>query len=165
MPLAEYPNPPRVSNFAAAQSVDPQVPFTLQWDAISGATGDDALWVLVTDSFNDVVFSTPRPSTNRLAALPGTATSADIPANTLQAGHTYRGHIIFIRTTHVDLNQYPGAAGVTLVAAQTSLPLAVISTALVLGQPVRCPTRRLASNLRRGRPGLHRPGLHQPGFD
>lgn len=137
-PPAAYPNPPHVSNFAAAQSINPLSPFTLQWDPISGATTNDSLWVFVTETGGNVVFSTPKPSTDRLAALSGTATSVVIPTNTFQPGHAYWGWITYFRTTSVNLTAYPGAAGATVVAAATTFPLALPSASLpVLSQPTR----------------------------
>jgi hypothetical protein len=132
MPSAAYPNPPHVSNFAAAQSINPLSPFTLQWDAIAGATASDSVWVVITDTGGNQVFSTTRPSLNPAAALPGTATSVLIPTNTFQTGHAYVGWVSYYRTTSVNMSAYPqgvgGVPGVTLVAAQTSLPLTMAST-------------------------------------
>ena len=138
MPSAPYPSQPQVSNFAAAQAINPSSPFTLQWSAIPGATTDDAIWVYATGAGGNVVFSTPKPSTDRLAALDGTATSVLIPANTFQSGQTYTGWIMFIHTTSVNTTAYPGAVGATVVAATTSFPLAVGGAPLpVLSQPRR----------------------------
>jgi hypothetical protein len=141
MPSAAYPNPPHVSNFAAAQAINPLSPFTLQWDSIPGATTNDSLWVFATDSGGNVVFSTPKPSTDRLAALNGTATSVVIPTNTFQPGHAYTGWITFFHTTSLNMTEYPGIAGVTIVAAMTSFPLALASSSLpMLSQPTRIST-------------------------
>ncbi len=132
-----YPNPPHVSNFAAAQALGPQTPFMLQWDMIPGATTNDSLWVLITDVNGNPVFSTPYPATNPAAALPGTATSVIVPTNTFQLGHTYTGIITFFRTTSVNTTDYPGAVGATVTAVQTWFPLTGASGAPVLSQPVR----------------------------
>jgi len=141
MPSAAYPNPPHVSNFAAAQAINPLSPFTLQWDSIPGATTNDSLWVFATDSGGNVVFSTRKPSTDRLAALNGTATSVVIPTNTFQPGHAYTGWITFFHTTSLNMTEYPGVAGVTIVAAMTSFPLALASSSLpMLSQPTRIST-------------------------
>jgi len=138
MPSAAYPNPPHVSNFAAAQAISPLSPFTLQWESIPGATTNDSLWVFATEIGGNMVFSTPKPSTDRLAALNGTATSVVIPTNTFQPGHAYMGWIMFSHTTSLNTTEYPGAAGVTVVAAMTSFPLALASSSLpALSQPTR----------------------------
>jgi hypothetical protein len=138
MPSAPYPSHPQVSNFAAAQAINPSSPFTLQWSAIPGATTDDSIWVYATDAGGNVVFSTPKPSTDRLAALNGTATAVLIPTNTFQPGHAYTGWIMFLHTTSLNTTAYPGAAGVTLVAATTSFPLALAtSSPPMLSRPAR----------------------------
>jgi hypothetical protein len=129
MPSAAYPNPPQVSNFAAAQAINPLSPFTLQWNSIPGATTNDYLWVFATDSGGNTVISTPNPSANAAAALNGLATSVVIPTNTFHAGQAYTGWITLFHTTSVNTNEYPGATGVTLVAAATSFPLALASSA------------------------------------
>jgi len=136
MPSSVYPNPPRVSNFAAAQSLNPSSPFTLQWDSISGATTNDSIWVVVTDPLGNPVFSTPEPALEHSAALRGTATSVLIPTNTFQPAHAYLGWITYFRTTSVNTSEYPGVAGATLVAAQTAFTLTQASAAApVLSQP------------------------------
>ena len=142
MPSAPYPSHPQVSNFAAAQGINPSSPFTLQWSAIPGATTDDAIWVYATGAGGNVVFSTPKPSTDRLAALDGTATSVVIPANTFQSGQAYTGWIMFLHTTSVNTTAYPGAVGATVVAATTSLPLALGGAPL----PVLSQARRISSS-------------------
>ncbi|MGO8929577.1 MAG: hypothetical protein ACLQU3_22145 [Limisphaerales bacterium] len=137
-PAAAYPNPPQVSNFAAAQSVNPLSPFTLQWNAIPGATTNDFLWVFANDTSGNVVFSTPEPSIDPSDALSGTATSVVIPINTFQSGQAYTGWIILFHTTSVNMLDYPGAAGLTIVAAATSFPLALAFSSLpMLSQPAR----------------------------
>ena len=82
------PPAPHLSNFAAAQAINPAQPFTLSWDPYSGGTASDFIYVNVGS-----LFQTPGPGTN--GALPGTATSATIPANTLQTNQSYVGDITF----------------------------------------------------------------------
>ncbi len=137
MPAPVYPNPPQVSNFAAAQSLNPQAAFTLQWDAIAGATANDTLWVVIADVTGNPVFSTPYPPMDLADSLKGTATSVVIPTNTFQLGHAYVGTITFFRTTSVNTTGYPGAVGVTVVAVQTWFPLAPASASPVLNQPAK----------------------------
>jgi hypothetical protein len=133
MPPAAYPIPPHVSNFAAAQSINPLASFTLQWDPMPGAHTNDNFWVLITEA-GGVVFSTPDPATDHAAALQGTATSVIVPANTFQPGHAYTGWITYSRATSLNLSAYPGAAGVTTMGATTSFPLTPSSGALRLDQ-------------------------------
>ncbi|MGD0261919.1 MAG: hypothetical protein ABSD29_19290 [Verrucomicrobiota bacterium] len=144
LPSAAYPNPPQltVSNFAAAQAINPLSPFTLQWNAIPGATTSDFIWVHATDTNDNVVFSTPIPPIDPRDALNGTVTSVIIPTNTFQPGQAYTGWIILSQITSENTTEYPGVPGVTLVAAMTSFPLALASATPVVGQPAR-----LSSNL------------------
>ncbi len=84
------PNAPHISNYAAAQAVNPAQPFTLSWDAFQGGTSTDFVFVAVENLFNSA-----NPGTSN--ALPGTATSVVIPANTLQANSNYTASISFYR--------------------------------------------------------------------
>ena len=143
LPSAAYPNPPQISNFAAAQAINPLSPFTLQWNPIPGATTNDFLWVFAIDTSGNRVFSTPEPATSHLAALNGTVTSVVIPTNTFQPGHAYTGWITIFHTTSVNMTEYPGAAGLTLVTAATSFPLALASAS---SQPRLDQEARLSSS-------------------
>src|SRR5581483_5289828 len=46
------PPAPHVSNFAAAQAVNPSSPFVLTWDAFSGGGSTDFVYVVVGDVFS-----------------------------------------------------------------------------------------------------------------
>ena len=135
MPAAGYPAATRVSNFTSAQAINPASPFTLQWSNPADATTNDVIWVWITDGSGNVVFATPYPPTNYSACLKGTATSAIVPANTLQLGGAYTGVIGFYRTTSVNTTAYPGAVGVTLVGVHTAFSLAAPLSLPLLSQP------------------------------
>jgi hypothetical protein len=137
MPVAVYPAAPRLSNFAAAQAINPASPFLLEWTNPADATGNDILWVVIFDSNDSIVFSTPYPPLNPSTRLNGTDTSVVVPANTLSPGAAYTGSIGFYRMTSVNRTSYPGVVGVTLVAAQTAFPLAAPSLLPVLSLPTR----------------------------
>jgi hypothetical protein len=137
MPAAAYPAAPHISNFAPAQALNPTAPFLLQWDAIPGATSNDSLWLVITDTNDSPVFATPYPATNPGGALPGTATSVLIPASTLQLDSTYSGKLTFFRTASVNTTDYPGATGVGIFAAKTSFPLVTLSPVPTLSQPAK----------------------------
>ena len=137
MPVAVYPAAVQVSNFAAAQAINPFNPFTLQWSNPPDATANDFIWVFIVNSNGVTVFSTPEPSTNSPAALSGTTTSVLIPTNTFQFGHAYTCFISFIRVTSVNPTAYPGAMGLTLVAVRTRLSLAAPSVAPAVSRPAR----------------------------
>jgi hypothetical protein len=138
LPVAAYPAAQRVSNFAAAQSINPASPFTLQWSNPPDATTNDAIWVYILDGSGNMVFSTPKPPTNHLTYLRGTVTSVGVPTNTFQLGSAYTGILCFFRVTSVNTAAYPGATGTTLVGVVTSFPMAAPSASLpVLSQPAR----------------------------
>ncbi len=137
MPASAYPAAQRISNFAAAQAINPTSPFTLQWSNPSDATTNDWIWVFVNDGSGHTVFSSPEPSTNPLTALNGTATSIVVPAGTFQLGAAYTGAITFYRNTSVNTTGYPGAVGVTLIGTRTRFSLAASSSFPVLSQPTR----------------------------
>jgi hypothetical protein len=138
MPAVAYPTAPRISNFAAAQAIDPANPFTVQWISPPDATTNDSIWAFIQDSNGNTVISTPYPATNQSGCLRGTATSVLVPAHTLQLGGTYTGVIVFFRVTSVNLSDCPGATGLTLVGVDTAFPMVAPSAALpVLSQPTR----------------------------
>jgi len=84
------PNAPHISNFTPAQSVNATQAFVLSWDAFSGGTAADYIYVTVGSVFNTTNLGTA-------GALNGTATSVSIPANTLQANSNYDSSIGFYR--------------------------------------------------------------------
>jgi hypothetical protein len=90
---SSQPNPPHVTDYAAAQAMNPSQPFTLTWDAFTGAAATDYIYVTVGNN----VFATPSPGTS--GALAGTATSVQIPAGTLQPGTNYTASVGFYRST------------------------------------------------------------------
>ncbi len=94
---ASAPPVPRVSNFAAAQSVDPTQPFALQWNAFTGAGASDYLSIEISEVDGDTVYMAPDPCEN--IVLPVSATQVVIPANTLVAGRSYEGRLGFFRLT------------------------------------------------------------------
>jgi hypothetical protein len=82
------PAAPHVANYAAAQSVNPAAPFTLQWDAFAGGTSTDYVSVDITGVYNTATAGASN-------ALPGTATSVTIPAGTFRSNTTYLSTIGF----------------------------------------------------------------------
>jgi hypothetical protein len=108
-----YPNPPRISNFTAAQSVNAAANFTLTWDAFAGGLATDFVQLEIAEWDTEItVFETSGPG--EPGSLNGTSTSVQIPAGTLSPGRTYRGRIFFARLVDSDDTTYGG--GVTGVA-------------------------------------------------
>jgi hypothetical protein len=106
-----YPgSAPHISNWAAAQAVNPAASFTLAWDPLPGATTNDSIVVQIKD----------QAGTNRLfetapwghpAALNGTRTSVVIPAGTLITNQTYQAEVWWGRFVALNTTHYPGATG------------------------------------------------------
>jgi hypothetical protein len=90
LPGLTQPNAPHVANYTAAQSVNPAQSFLLTWDAFTGGTAADYISVNIGG-----VFMTPNPGVP--GALNGTATSVNIPANTLLEDSDYESTIGFYR--------------------------------------------------------------------
>lgn len=85
------PNAPHVTNFEAAQAVNPAQAFTLSWDPFVGGTANDFILVEIGGVFRT-------PETPQQGGLNGTATSVVIPAtNTLQPSTNYSATIYFER--------------------------------------------------------------------
>ncbi len=95
LPASVFPGAPQVSNFAAAQDVDADAAFTLQWGAFPGGTVTDFIQVQVNTADYNTVFQTGQPG--EAGALDGTATSVTIPVQTLQPGQHYIVSILFAR--------------------------------------------------------------------
>lgn len=88
--LMAQPGAPHLTNYPAAQAVDPSQTFVLGWDAFSGGTAADYIFVQIGNSY-----SSPNPGMP--GALLGTARTFTIPAGTLQPNVTYDSTIGFYR--------------------------------------------------------------------
>jgi hypothetical protein len=132
LPTTALPNAPQIVNYTAAQAINPQAPFTLQWQAFAGATTNDRIQVeieLRNEWMHYTVFSTPDPLGPN--AVNGLATSIQIPAGTLPPGRQFTAWVSFIKLVTLDSTTYPGAMGVVGFVADTRLPIATT------GQPAR----------------------------
>ncbi len=113
-----YPNTPQLSNFSAAQSINPTNSFTLMWDAFTGGTANDFVQVSISaEGGVDVFRSGDAPGSP--SALNGTSTSIDIPANTLSPGQFYTVELMFAKITVSNTTSIPGATGVVAFAKRT----------------------------------------------
>ncbi|MCX7872600.1 MAG: putative Ig domain-containing protein [Verrucomicrobiae bacterium] len=100
-----YPTTPQISNFTAAQSINPNADFTLTWNAL-GLTINDYVKVEIFDaSEEDTIYETPEPMTP--GALTGNLTSFTIPANTLCPGAQFKVNLIAAKIINVVTNNNP----------------------------------------------------------
>lgn len=105
-----FPVPvPRASNHAALQAINHAAATTVLWPAVVSGSASDFIMFSVWGENGTPVFQTPGPGAP--GALDGTATQAVIPANILQAGRTYEGQIIVVRTTTVTATYPMSVAG------------------------------------------------------
>lgn len=161
-----YPAAPFVSNFAAAQSVNSSNSFTLNWNAFTGGTTDDLIFVEINEPLTNgsflEIYRSPEPGAP--GALNGTATSVTIPTGTLAAGAAYNVNITFVKVTYSSTVGYPPlVAG--YYGAETSFKLQTAGTpaqpslaftavpgethrhVLVTGEPFRQYQLQAATNL------------------
>jgi hypothetical protein len=120
VPAAAYPPVPRVTNFEAAQAVNPAAAFALNWEAFAGATTNDALTLLVEDAEGNVVFEAPDTCAGR--PLPATATAVTLPAGTLATNQAYTAALSFFRVAGQP-GPFLGGTGVVALAQVTRLPV------------------------------------------
>ncbi len=81
------PSVPHAANFTAAQAVDATQPFTLDWDAFVASAATASIGLEISNPHTgQMLFSN---------GFPATATSALIPAGTLQAGSNYSATLTF----------------------------------------------------------------------
>jgi hypothetical protein len=117
---ADFPVPPRLANFGAAQAIDPASEFTLSWSAFEGATNSDYVKFALLDSSGATVFQTGLPG--EANALEAGARSVTIPADMLKPGiHT--ATLTFVRVVAEDDTSYSGAVGRATYAAETIFPV------------------------------------------
>ena len=130
-----YPAAPQVSNFAAAQAIDPSSDFTVSWAPISGATENDFVSFEIYDCQDENIISTGPPGSPD--ALTGAATNFLIRARTLRPGQQYKVKFFVGHFTTFDTNSYPGAMGIAGYVSETHIPLATTGT------PVDCAEGRM----------------------
>lgn len=145
-----YPPAPHISNFAAAQAIDPSAPFLLTWDPFVGGTTNSLVQLRIENTSGQVFGTAARPGATN--ALNGTAQGLTIPAGTLAPGHSYLGHLLFETFTATNLT-YTGAPGFAgywrqtdfyLITAGPGAPtpptiISIIPTNGATGVPVNTP--------------------------
>jgi hypothetical protein len=117
--LCGTPPTPSVANLLEAQDIDTTANLTLHWTAMGGLLG--IVQLLVLDAQSNVVYLSPAPFTAN--ALGPNSISGTIPANTLPAGTSLRGHLVFANVGLPDTNSYPGAIGVAGIVRDTAFTL------------------------------------------
>lgn len=111
LPADAYPNAPHLTNFTAAQTINPAGDFTFTWDAFVGGSSSDHITLFIFDGNNQVFHTNPVPLPSTAPLLNGTATSFALPKNTLLANKTYQGQLWFTNYTTLDTTKFPGATG------------------------------------------------------
>lgn len=92
LPANGQPNAPHIANFAAAQAVDANQSFTLNWDAFVGGITSGSVSNFITV---EVEGDYPDPTLGDAEYLPRTATSVVIPAGRLKPQTTYEASVAF----------------------------------------------------------------------
>jgi hypothetical protein len=133
------PNAPTLSDYDAAQAIDPTKDFTLSWAPFTGGRTKDVITIVLTGSLGTVFksddFGCP-------GALNGTSTSILIPSNTLSSSQTYRAEIGFVKVGTLDTNSVHGDA---LLAGTEAFTIATVATASeTTSAPVLTNTTRLS---------------------
>lgn len=113
LPADAYPNAPHITDFTAAQTLNPAANFTLTWDAFAGGAADDLITLFIFDGNNQVFHTDAIPLPTSSPHLDGTATSFVLPKNTLLANKTYNAQLWFTNFTSIDTTSFPGAKATT----------------------------------------------------
>lgn len=102
LPADAFPVAPHISNWAAAQNVDPTLDFNLTWDPFTGAGALDFIVLSVNDSLGNNLVA---------VSLPYSVTNYLFPAATLPANETNSIVLQFRHVITEDTTTYPGATG------------------------------------------------------
>lgn len=123
IPMVAAPPVPQCANFVAAQAVDPAAAFTLQWNAFTGATGNDRLEISIQDNQGNTVFQAPDECAQPPRPLAATATSVTLSAGLLQAGKTYDVELRFMKVGTLANSATPAFEGTAGFAKVTHFTL------------------------------------------
>lgn len=122
MTMPAFSSPvPKLANFTSAQSVNAGQDFTLNWNSFTGASGSDRLSLMITDSKGKVVFQAPDLCVPR--PLAATATSIQLPANTLASNQTYTATLAFQKVFYASTNTVPQMAGYGALVRETEFTI------------------------------------------
>jgi len=126
------PGAPHVTNYLAAQNVDPSKPFVLGWDAFAGGTTADYIDVDIGSEFGSANPGLP-------GYLNGTARTFTIPAGTLQPNTIYASQVGFFHETGATNSSYATAAYRATYTEFNLVTSASTAAALVLTNAVYVP--------------------------
>ncbi|MFM2295782.1 MAG: hypothetical protein RLZZ350_2195 [Verrucomicrobiota bacterium] len=121
LPTSVYPSAAHVSNFDAAQKINPAKDFTLTWDTFSGGTASDFIKLDISTTNGNTVFTTGYPGPP--GALNGLSNSVTIPKNTLLANAPFTANLQFYKFINSDSTSVAGATGRTLFWKWTHFPI------------------------------------------
>ncbi|PWU19210.1 MAG: hypothetical protein C5B50_07105 [Verrucomicrobia bacterium] len=110
---------PQLTNWDAGQTIDPTLPFTLEWTPFTGATTNDYIRVVVSDPAGEYVIYTP--NSFQPGALPATTTSLTIPANAMVYGNRYPVSIDFFRKVPPSASAHPAIKSAIIYVHATKL--------------------------------------------
>jgi hypothetical protein len=139
-----YPAAPHISNFDAAQAIEPLADFVLHWDPLNGAANDFVQVRIEDSSGNKIAGSGNSPGDP--GSLNGTATSFTIPKGALSPGHTYAASLFIAHGTSENTTY---AYGLGAYLAETSFAVKAAGTLVrpTLGKLVLLPDGRLQFEL------------------
>jgi hypothetical protein len=113
-----YPSVPHISNYAAAQAINPAADFVLRWD---NPLTTEFVQVKVFDG-PTLVFQSP-DSPASAGALTGQSNAVVIPKVLLSQGKSYKGQITAWHRISGDSTGYPGALSYAAYVKQTEFGL------------------------------------------
>ena len=117
---------PQVSNWTAAQTINADADFLVQWGSFTNGTAADWIQLTVWDSLSNVVFQTPEPLiSGQTGLLTGTNTGVIIPGGTLTAGNVYSARLLFAKV-NANTTSYPTVIGVGAVFKNTAFTLQTV---------------------------------------
>jgi hypothetical protein len=99
LPAYAQPNAPQISNYTAAQAIDPSQPFTLTWNTFTNGTSADGILVQINDNKNSGIVLFQTIYFGQPGGLNGTATNATIPAGVLPPNSTNNAELFFAHLT------------------------------------------------------------------
>jgi hypothetical protein len=136
LPAYVPPNSPQVSNYVAAQSVNPSQPFTLNWITFTNGLSTDWILFQIHGGPIGTLFQTPVPG--QPGALNGTSTSVIIPAGTLSTSSTNTAVLAFYHvaaSTNGTTVTQASVASVTYFSISTTTNVAVASAPVLTIRP------------------------------